>query len=167
MGDGRRRTGEGSRHARERLNNVRDGLLRLHKGLLASERVGYEKANGRIASRQEFLQLALKDDWFAWLRPVSELIVQIDELLGGMSPSPTSVRRRSSSGRARCSRTARLLRAAVRRAVCSATRAFSSHTAASSDGSRPCTDTAGRLAVAVARLSRALHLSFSGLHDFQ
>jgi hypothetical protein len=86
MGDGRRRAGQGSRHARERLNNVRDGLLRLHKGLLAAERAGYEKANGRIASSQEFLQLALKDEWFAWLRPVSELIVQIDELLEGDEP---------------------------------------------------------------------------------
>ena len=83
MAERRRGGPEGSRHARERLNGVRDALLRLHKALLESERVGYERANGRIASSQEFLQLALQHEWFAWLRPVSELIVQIDELQDG------------------------------------------------------------------------------------
>jgi hypothetical protein len=86
MAERRRGGPEGSRHARERLNGVRDALLRLHKALLESERLGYERANGRIASSQEFLQLALQHEWFAWLRPVSELIVQIDELLDGEEP---------------------------------------------------------------------------------
>jgi hypothetical protein len=86
MAERRRGGPEGSRHARERLNGVRDALLRLHKALLESERVGYERANGRIGSSQEFLQLALQHEWFAWLRPVSELIVQIDELLDGEHP---------------------------------------------------------------------------------
>jgi hypothetical protein len=86
MAERRRGGPEGSRHARERLNGVRDALLRLHKALLESERVGYERANGRIGSSQEFLQLALQHEWFAWLRPVSELIVQIDELLDGEQP---------------------------------------------------------------------------------
>jgi hypothetical protein len=86
MADVQRSGSEGSRHARERLNGVRDALLRLHKALLESERAGYERVNGRIATRQEFLQLALQHEWFAWLRPVSELIVQIDELLEGDEP---------------------------------------------------------------------------------
>jgi hypothetical protein len=86
MAERRRGGPEGSRHARERLNGVRDALLRLHKALLESERVGYERAKGRIGSSQEFLQLALQHEWFAWLRPVSELIVQIDELLDGEHP---------------------------------------------------------------------------------
>ncbi len=86
MADAGRSRPEGSRHARGRLHGVRDGLLRLHKALLESERVGYERAKGRIASSQEFLQLALQHEWFSWLRPVSELIVQIDELLDGEEP---------------------------------------------------------------------------------
>ena len=86
MADAGRGRPEGSRHARERLTGVRDGLLGLHKSLLESERVGYERAHGRIASRQEFLTLALRDEWFAWLRPVSELIVLMDELLQGDEP---------------------------------------------------------------------------------
>jgi len=86
MADVERMRQEGSRHARERLHAVREALLRLHKSLLESERVGYERSRGRIGSSQEFLQLALQDEWFAWLRPVSELIVHIDELLEADEP---------------------------------------------------------------------------------
>ena len=86
MSDASRANTQGSRHARERLQGVREPLLRLHKGLLESERIGYERSHGRIGSSQEFLTLVLKDEWFAWLRPVSELIVQIDETLSGDEP---------------------------------------------------------------------------------
>jgi hypothetical protein len=43
--------------------------------------VPYERARGRIDSAQEFLRLVMYDEWFAWLHPVSELIVRIDEVL--------------------------------------------------------------------------------------
>ncbi len=55
---------------RQRLIEVRDGLLRLHKALLESERVSYEQTFGKIQSPYQFLQLATNDSWFAWLRPV-------------------------------------------------------------------------------------------------
>lgn len=71
----------GTRPARERLPNVRAGLLRLHKTLLDKERENYEKARGPVGSSGQFLQLVLQDPWFAWLRPLSALIVQIDEAM--------------------------------------------------------------------------------------
>jgi hypothetical protein len=86
MADVTRSQAQDSRHARERLTSVRDALVRLHKTLLAFERIGYERSRGRIGSSQEFLQLVLQDEWFAWLRPVSELIVHIDETLGADEP---------------------------------------------------------------------------------
>ena len=64
-----------------RLKQLRQGLLRLHKLLLDLERRGYERARGRISNSYEFLQLVLKDPWFDWLHRLSELIVQIDESL--------------------------------------------------------------------------------------
>ena len=67
--------------ARQRLMDLRHGLLRLHKTLLDSERVSYERANGRIQSRGEFFQLVIGNPWFAWLHRLSELVVQIDEML--------------------------------------------------------------------------------------
>jgi hypothetical protein len=66
---------------RERLTKVRTALLRLHKTLLDFEREGYERASGKIDNSYEFLQLVMSDPWFAWLRQLSELIVEMDELL--------------------------------------------------------------------------------------
>lgn len=71
---------------RDDLKQLRQGLLRLHKTLLDLERVGYERARGRIGNSYEFLQLVLKDPWFDWLHRLSELIVQIDETLDTRDP---------------------------------------------------------------------------------
>lgn len=62
------------------LNHLFQSLLRLHKALLDDERVSYERVHGRISSNGAFLQLALTDAWFAWLRPLSQAIAKLDEL---------------------------------------------------------------------------------------
>ena len=69
-----------SADTRGRLGEVRRALLRLHKVLLEVERASYERGRGSVGGSGEFLQLVINDPWFAWLRPVSELIVRIDEL---------------------------------------------------------------------------------------
>ena len=66
---------------RERLQALRSALLDLHKSLVESERVEYEKVMGKIQSPNHFLQLLTTDPWFAWLSPLSKLIVSIDEAL--------------------------------------------------------------------------------------
>ena len=43
---------------RQRLTELRLALLKLHKALVDSERVGYEKTIGKIQSPNHFLQLA-------------------------------------------------------------------------------------------------------------
>ena len=70
-----------STETRARLGEVRHALLKLHKALIDDERIEFERERGRIASSGEFLQLVLNDQWFAYLRPLSALVVQIDELL--------------------------------------------------------------------------------------
>ena len=72
---------ERNSRTRTRLGAVRRALLKLHKALLDDERIEFERVRGRIASSGEFLQLVLNDEWFAYLRPLSALVVQIDELL--------------------------------------------------------------------------------------
>lgn len=62
------------------LNHLSMALVRLHKALLDDERVSYERVHGRIPSNGAFLQLVLGDAWFAWLRPLSQLMVKLDEL---------------------------------------------------------------------------------------
>jgi hypothetical protein len=66
---------------RERLTKVRKVLLRLHKTLLDFGREGYERQHGKIANSYDFLNLVMQNPWFAWLRQLSELIVEMDELL--------------------------------------------------------------------------------------
>jgi hypothetical protein len=66
---------------RQQLTSVRTVLLRLHKTLLDFERENYEGVRGTIGNSYELLQLVMSDPWFAWLRQLSELIVEIDELL--------------------------------------------------------------------------------------
>ena len=69
------------------LRTLRHALLRLHKALVDSERVTYERVQGRVATKGELLQLVIHDSWFVWLRPVSELIVRLDGLLESDEPS--------------------------------------------------------------------------------
>ncbi len=65
---------------RTHLDNLSRALLRLHKALLDGERVSYERVHGRIPSNGAFFQLVLGDAWFAWLRPLSQLMARLDEL---------------------------------------------------------------------------------------
>src|SRR5687768_11407166 len=67
--------------SRERLTALRLPLLDLHRSLIEDERRLYEMAHGRVTPG-ELLNLALKHQQFAWLHPLSQLIVRIDELLG-------------------------------------------------------------------------------------
>ncbi len=68
-----------------RLLALRRALVRLHKTLVDFERVEYERLHGRATS-SELLQVLIHDPWFAWLHPLSELIVRIDEMLDEEQP---------------------------------------------------------------------------------
>jgi hypothetical protein len=71
---------------RQPLQELRDALLDLHKTLIDSERAVYEASVGPIQSPHHFFQLLSSDPWFAWLRPVSQLIVAMDEALDAKEP---------------------------------------------------------------------------------
>ena len=84
-----RRPSEGTAlpaEVRRKLNDARLGLLALHKALLDYEKIRYERTHGRVESSGAFLQLAIGDPQFAWLRSISELVVQIDELFSSDEP---------------------------------------------------------------------------------
>src|SRR5262249_62191718 len=55
-------------------------LMALHSALLQYARQGYEQTHGET-NPAELLQLLLNDWHFAWLRPLSGIIAQIDEAL--------------------------------------------------------------------------------------
>ena len=70
---------------RSLLTDLRQALLKLHKTMLDWERTAYERVHGRTTGHA-LLQAILNDPQFAWLRPLSELIVRIYELLEGDVP---------------------------------------------------------------------------------
>ena len=76
-----------SANVRQQLEDVRRGLLRVHKALLDDARIRYEREQGRIEGSGALLRLVLNDPWFAWLHPLSGLVVQIDELLADDAPT--------------------------------------------------------------------------------
>lgn len=70
---------------RSLLTDLRHALLHLHKTLLDWERAAYERVHGRTTAHL-LLQAILTDPQFSWLRPLSELIVRIDEMLESEAP---------------------------------------------------------------------------------
>ncbi len=54
-------------------------LLDLHKVLLDLERAAYERENGKVSGPGEMLQLVTQHAAFAWLRPLSMLLVELDD----------------------------------------------------------------------------------------
>lgn len=67
------------------LGELRRALVQLHKVLLDWERAGYERIHGRQTS-SGLLKALLDDPQFSWLRPMSKLIVRIDEILSEKTP---------------------------------------------------------------------------------
>lgn len=74
--------------AKQRLTDLRNGLLSLHKTLLDSERGTYERDIARVGSSGELLKLVLYDPWFAWLHELSEFVVLIDETVDALDGKP-------------------------------------------------------------------------------
>jgi hypothetical protein len=75
---------------KQRLTDLRNSLLGLHKTLLDSEQGVYERDIARIETKTELLRMVLYDPWFAWLHELSELVVLIDETLDAKEPPETS-----------------------------------------------------------------------------
>ena len=63
-------------------------LRNLHRALVAHARRDYEQQRGAVLGAGELLQLLTSDAHFAWLRSLSELIVDVDVFLEA-DPAPT------------------------------------------------------------------------------
>jgi hypothetical protein len=78
-----------SEAALRQLRELRHRLLHVHKLLLDMERADFELASGPLNSG-ELLQLVINHPQFAWLRKISALVVQIDEMLDAEEPATPS-----------------------------------------------------------------------------
>ncbi|PZO36563.1 MAG: hypothetical protein DCF17_17045 [Shackletoniella antarctica] len=70
------------------LRELRSLLLKAHKILMDAEKDRYETSHGPIANKGDYLRLVLSHEQFSWLRPISQLIVQMDEVLMARQPQP-------------------------------------------------------------------------------
>lgn len=66
--------------ARAAIRQLSRALLALHRRGLAITQQSFEKLHGRVRGPGELLQLVVNDPLFAWLRPLSQEIVALDEL---------------------------------------------------------------------------------------
>jgi hypothetical protein len=66
---------------RQDIEVVRAEALGLHKRLIDAARAQYEAQHGVVVRPGEMLRLVAFDPEFAWLRPLTRLILEIDEQL--------------------------------------------------------------------------------------
>ena len=65
---------------RAALRELSKGLLPLHRALIEAARDDYAFAYGKTVGPAQLLQLITDDPFFAWLKPMTSLIVEIDEM---------------------------------------------------------------------------------------
>jgi hypothetical protein len=75
---------------RAALTAVAAALRPLHKSLLDVTTVAWEHEHGRVAGPAALFQLVVRDPFFAWLRPMSGLMADIDALLDEEGPIDAS-----------------------------------------------------------------------------
>jgi hypothetical protein len=63
------------------LLEVAEALREVHRALVAATRAAYERDVGPAGGPGHMLRLLTEDPFFAWLHPMSELIVDLDALL--------------------------------------------------------------------------------------
>ena len=73
-------------HVRELAQQRATELRSLHQALLGAARAAYEVEHGPVAGPMQLLHLAVHDPAFAWLRPLSELMADLDGMLDLAEP---------------------------------------------------------------------------------
>jgi hypothetical protein len=65
---------------RDRLREISRALLPLHRRLIDSAKSDYAFAYGTQTNPAELIELLQNDPFFAWLKPFTSVIVDIDEM---------------------------------------------------------------------------------------
>lgn len=72
----------------QEINGIRKSLLQLHAQLLNSLREQYQIGQGSELNPFAWLQLITHDPAYVWIKPLNELIIDIDLLLETGEPRP-------------------------------------------------------------------------------
>ncbi|MDB4933365.1 MAG: hypothetical protein JWP87_337 [Labilithrix sp.] len=70
---------DSSTNSKAALDALHARLLELHKVLLDIVRAEYEREHGPVSGPGALLQLVTRDEAFAWLHPLSMLLVELDD----------------------------------------------------------------------------------------
>jgi hypothetical protein len=84
------RTPEGGLTRQGRLQLVREPLLALHRCLIDAEKQAFERVHGRT-SAGSFLEALTRDEAFAWLKPLTHLVLKVDDLVDARELSRAQV----------------------------------------------------------------------------
>lgn len=74
--------------ARSRLDRIAGAMRVLHKALIENTRHEYERIHGTVKNPYTLFNLVAQDPLFAWLQPMTRLIVEIEDLVGRPLPPP-------------------------------------------------------------------------------
>ena len=66
---------------KSKLEKISKSLKRVHKHLLENEKAAVEARVGRTLNPLEFFSMLTQDESFAWMKPLSALMAEIDEFI--------------------------------------------------------------------------------------
>ena len=73
---------------RTKLDRMASAMRVLHKALIDVTQRDYERANGKVQNPYALFALVANDPAFAWLQPMTRLIVEIEDLRARPLPPP-------------------------------------------------------------------------------
>jgi hypothetical protein len=73
---------------RSKLDRMATAMRVLHKALIDVTQHEYERTHGKVQNPYALFTLVANDPAFAWLRPMTRLIVEMEDLLGRPLPPP-------------------------------------------------------------------------------
>lgn len=74
--------------ARSKLDRMAAAMRVLHKALIDVTQHEYERTHGKVKNPYALFALVANDPAFAWLQPMTRLIVEIEDLVGRPLPPP-------------------------------------------------------------------------------
>ncbi len=75
---------------RSRLDRMAAALRGLHKALIDATQRDYERSHGKVTNPYALFALVAHDPAFAWLQPMTRLIVEVEDLVGRPLPPPAT-----------------------------------------------------------------------------
>lgn len=75
---------------RSKLDRMGEAMRVLHKALIDHTQHEYERTHGKVTSPYALFALVANDPAFAWLQPMTRLIVEIEDVVGRPLPPPAA-----------------------------------------------------------------------------